>query len=51
MLVKCENIKCGKFSYCMYLTRDYGWLCDECMDKVRDGKSSEIQIACKENVN
>ncbi len=35
MPTKCENEKCGKISYCIYITREHKKLCGECYDKVR----------------
>ena len=35
----------------MYLTGKYGWLCDACMDKVREGKDAEIQRVCGKDIH
>ena len=50
-LAKCENIKCGRVSHCMYLTKDHGWLCDACMDKLREERDAKVQEVCGDDLH
>lgn len=35
----------------MYLTRDYGWLCDACMDKLREERDAKVQGVCGDDLH
>ena len=35
----------------MYLTRDHGWLCDACMDKLREERDAKVQGVCGDDLH